>query len=112
MENIQVKYKSKYDHHHVDHHFQVGDQVWIHIGKDRLICEGKKPKILRYGSFTILDKVRNNVFQIDFPPYKNMYYVVNVDNWKLYEPLMIMDQEENVHVPSVGGFSPEYLDEF
>ena len=40
-----------------------------------------------------------------------MYFVVNVENLKLYEPPMIMDQEEDVHVPSVDDFALEYLDE-
>ena len=40
-----------------------------------------------------------------------MHSVVNVDNLKVYEPPMIMDQEENVHVPFVDEFAPKYLDE-
>ena len=95
----------------MDHHFQVGDQVWLHINKDRLISKGKKLKPLRYGTFTILDKVGNNYFWLDLPPYMKMYSIVNVDNLKLYEPPMIMDQEDNSHVLSVDDFAPEYLDE-
>ena len=38
-----------------------------------------------------------------------MYYVVNVKKLRLYEPPMIMDQEENVHVPYVDDFAPEYI---
>ena len=40
-----------------------------------------------------------------------IYSVVNVENLKLYEPPMIMDERENVQVPSIDDFSPEYLDE-
>ena len=40
-----------------------------------------------------------------------MYSIVNVDNLKLYEPPMIMDEEENVHVASVDNFAPKYIDE-
>ena len=40
-----------------------------------------------------------------------MYLVVNVENLKLYEPPMIMDQRESVLVPSVDEFSSDYLDE-
>ena len=32
LESSQVKYKERHEKHRVDHHFQVGDQVWIHIG--------------------------------------------------------------------------------
>lgn len=41
-----------------------------------------------------------------------MYLVVTVENLKLYEPPMIMDQGENVKVLSVEYFSPKYLNEF
>jgi hypothetical protein len=40
-----------------------------------------------------------------------IYSVVNVENLKLYEPPMIMDQWESVPVASVDEFSPDYLDE-
>jgi hypothetical protein len=40
-----------------------------------------------------------------------MYVVVNAENLKLYEPPMIMDEDENVQVPTVDDFDPEYLDE-
>ena len=35
-----------------------------------------------------------------------MYSVVNVEKFRLYEPLIIDDHEENVHIPSI-----EYLDD-
>ena len=35
-----------------------------------------------------------------------MYSIVNVDNLKLYEPPMIVDQEEDVHAPYVDDFAP------
>jgi hypothetical protein len=40
-----------------------------------------------------------------------IYLVVNVENLKLFEPPMIMDQGEEVSIPSVDDFSPEYLDD-
>ena len=40
-----------------------------------------------------------------------IYSVVNVDNLKLYEPPMIMDERENVSLPSIDEFSPDYMDE-
>ena len=41
----------------------------------------------------------------------HMYSVVNVENLKLYEPPMIMDEVEDVQVPTVDDFAPQYLDE-
>ena len=58
-----------------------------------------------------MDKVGTNDFLLDFPPYMQMYFVVNVENLKLYEPPMIMDQEEDVHVLFVDEFAPRYLDQ-
>jgi hypothetical protein len=40
-----------------------------------------------------------------------IYSVVNVENLKLFEPPMIMDQDEEVSIPSVDEFAPKYLDE-
>jgi hypothetical protein len=95
----------------VDHQFQVGNHVWLHINKERLKGEGKKLKPIRYGPFTILEKSGTNAFRLDLPPYMKIYSVVNVENLKRFEPPMIMDQDEEVSIPSVDEFSPEYLDE-
>ena len=41
LEKIQGKYKARHERHRVDHNFQVGDEVWLHISKERLQGEGK-----------------------------------------------------------------------
>jgi hypothetical protein len=41
----------------------------------------------------------------------HIYSVVNVENLKLFEPPMIMDQDEEVSIFLVDEFAPEYLDE-
>jgi hypothetical protein len=76
-----------------------------------LKSEGKKLKPIRYGPFTILDKSGTNSFRLYLPPYMQIYSIVNVENLKLFEPPMIMDQDEEVSIPSVDAFSLEYLDE-
>lgn len=40
-----------------------------------------------------------------------IYSFLNVENLKLYEPLMIIDLEEDTKIPTVDGFSPEYMNE-
>ena len=40
-----------------------------------------------------------------------IYSVVNVENLKLYEPPMIMDEETNIQIPSVDDMAPEYMNE-
>lgn len=72
--------------------------------------EGKNLKPIRYGPFKILEKIGNNSFHLELPPYMQMYSV-NVKNLKLYEPPMIMDDDKNVQVSIVDDFPPEYLDE-
>ena len=54
---------------------------------------GNKIKALRYGLFEILEKVGDNGYRLNLPPYMYIFSVVNVDNLKLYEPSML-DQEE------------------
>jgi hypothetical protein len=58
-----------------------------------------------------LEKIGNNAFRLDLPSYMQIYVVVNVENLRLYEPPLIEDQGENVQIPSIEDFSPEYLDE-
>jgi hypothetical protein len=84
LEKSKSKYKSRHNEHRVDHQFQVGDQVWIHINKEILKGEGKKLKSIRYGPFTILEKSGTNSFHLDLPTYMQIYSVVNVENLKRF----------------------------
>ena len=40
-----------------------------------------------------------------------IYSVVNVENLKLYEPPMIMDEEINIKIPSIDDLALEYMRE-
>jgi hypothetical protein len=111
LETSQARHKARHEKHRVDHQFQVGDWVWLHISKERLKGEGNKLKPIHYGHFTILEKSGTNDFCLDLPPYMHIYSMVNADNLKLFEPPMIMDQDEEVSIPSVDEFAHEYLDE-
>ena len=95
----------------MDHKFQVGDEVWLYISKERLQGEGKKLKPICYGPFQILENIGNNAFKLDLPSYMQIYFVVNVENLRLYEPTLIEDQGESVQIPSIEYFSLEFLDE-
>ena len=68
-------------------------------------------KPVRYGPFDIIEKIGMNGFRLNLPPYMQMYAVVNVENLRLYEPLLIDDQGEHVHISSIDYFSLEYLSE-
>ena len=73
LERSQAKYKARHDKLRFEHSFQVGDQVWLYINKDRMQGEGKKLKLIRYGPFKILDKIGENAFCLDFPAYMQIY---------------------------------------
>ena len=45
------------------------------------------------------------------PPYMCIYLVVNIENLKLYEPLMIIDPEEDTHIPTIEDLAPLYMNE-
>ena len=90
MDSSHDKYKQGHEKHRVDHHFQIGDRVWLHLSKDRLQGKGINLKPIRYVPFTILDKVGNNSFWLELHLYIQMYSVVNVENLKLYEPPIIL----------------------
>ena len=111
LEKSQGKYKERHDKHCVDHQFQVGDEVWLYISKERLQGEGRRLKPIRYGPFKILEKIGNNAFKLDLPSYMQIYSVVNVENLRLYEPPLIEDQGESVQIPSIKYFPPKFLDE-
>jgi len=76
----QAKYKARHDKHQMEYSFQVGDQVWLYIRKDRMQGEGRKLKPIRYGPFKILEKIGENAFRLDFLAYMHIYSVVNVEN--------------------------------
>ena len=101
----------RHDKHRVEHSFQVGDQVYLYINKDRMQGEGKKLKPIRYGPFKILEKIGENVFRLDLPTYMHIYSVVNAEKLRPYEPSLIEDPEEQSQLPSIDDLLPGYLNE-
>jgi len=94
LEKSQAKYKARHDKHQMEHSFQVGDQFWLYINKDRMQGEGKKLKPIRYGPFKILEKIGENAFHLDLPAYMHIYSVVNANSLRLFEPSLIEDPKE------------------
>eukprot|EP00253_Pinus_taeda_P014054 PITA_14054 len=111
LEKSQDKYKARHDKHRTKHIFEVGDKVWLYISKDKMQCEGKKLKSIRYGPFKILEKIGENIFRLYFPTYMHIYSVVNAKSLRLFEPSLIEDPEEQNHFPSIDNLLPEYLNE-
>jgi hypothetical protein len=65
---------------------------------------------LRYGPLDALEKVGDNAYRINLPPYMHIYSVVNVKNLKLYEPSML-DREEEQVLPSMEDLETDSLEE-
>lgn len=57
----------RHDKYRIDHKFQVGDQVWLHLSKERLEVPSKKLKPIKYGPFNIIKQVSGNALKIDLP---------------------------------------------
>ncbi|CAL2244419.1 unnamed protein product [Prunus armeniaca] len=102
LKRSQQRYKARHDKHRVPCNFKEGDLVWLHLGKERLIGEGKKLKPIRYGPFKIIKQIGDNAFQLELPPYMHMYSVINAENLKLFEPSLLDDDpEEDTRLSSV-----------
>lgn len=67
LEKSQAKYKARHHKHRLEHNFQVGDQFWLYISKDRMQGEEKKLKPITYGPFKVLEKIGENDFHLDLP---------------------------------------------
>ncbi|KAL5717444.1 hypothetical protein ACHQM5_010444 [Ranunculus cassubicifolius] len=106
LEKAQRKYKERHDKHRTQHTFQVGDLVWLHIGKARLQGPGRKLKPLRYGPFQILEQYGTNAFKLDLPGYMRMYSVANAENLKLFEPSLLDERDTAPLLPSVHDLIP------
>ena len=89
LQKIQERYKKSHDRHRTEGNFQVGDLVWLHLGKERLKGEGRKLKSIHYGPLKLLMRIRDKTYQLYLPVYMKMYLMVNVENLKLFEPSML-----------------------
>jgi hypothetical protein len=89
----------------------VGDRVWLQLNKERLQGPGKKIKALWYGPFEVLEKVGDNAYRLNLPPYMHIYSVVNVENMKLYEPSMLDQETEEQVLPTIEELALEAQEE-
>ena len=67
----------------------MGDKVWLHLQKERLIGPYIKIHPLRYGPYTITKAVGDNAFELSIPPFLGLHQVFNVDHLRPYfRPLL------------------------
>jgi len=65
----QQRYKACHDMHKQPLSFSPEDKVWFHMESQNFQSQHyHKLKPLRYGPYTILQKVDNNAYHLDFPP--------------------------------------------
>jgi hypothetical protein len=67
----------------------VGDKIWLHLQKERLIRPHKKLHPLHYGPYTITKVVGDNSFELNIPPFLGLYPVFNVDLLRPYFPPLL-----------------------
>ena len=73
----------------MQHNFQVGDKVWLHLQKERLDGPHRKILLLRYGPYTITKAIKDNSFKVSIPPFLGLHLVFNVDHlWPYFPPLL------------------------
>ena len=83
------KYKKRHDQHRVPHKFQVGDKVWLHFQKKRLVGPHRKLCLLRYGPYTITKVIGDNAFELNIPPFLGLHQMFNVDRLRPYFPPLL-----------------------
>jgi len=59
----------------------------------------------------IIDQVGDNKFQLDMPPYMQIYSIVNVENLKLYEPTLVV-QDTCIMLPIYEYLALEHMSIF
>ena len=89
LQQDNVKSKAWHDKHCIPHSFQIGDQVWLHLKKERFTGPYIKLNPLRYGLYSILKKIWENDFQLNIPSLLGLYPIFNVDLlWPYHAPLL------------------------
>eukprot|EP00253_Pinus_taeda_P033938 PITA_33938 len=90
--------------------FQVGNKVWLHLQKERLIGAYPKLKPLQYGPYTIIKAVGDNAFELSIPPFLGLHPVFNVDYlWPYFPPLL--DTSDIVEQLTPTELNPDCMDQ-
>ena len=73
----------------MQHNFQVGDKVWLHLQKECLGGPHRKIFLFQYGPYTITKDIRDNSFELSIPPILGLHLVFNVDCLQPYFPPLL-----------------------
>ena len=89
LQRANAKSKARHNNHCIPHSFQIRDQVWLHLKKDFFIFPYRNLKPLRYGPYSILKHIGENVFQLYILACLGLHPVFNVDLLQPYHaPLL------------------------
>jgi hypothetical protein len=93
LQKSNSKYKELHDQHRVQHNFQVGDKVWLHLQKEHLTRPHRKLCPLLYGPYTITKVVGDNDFELNIHSFLVLHPVFNVDLLRPYFPPLLDTSE-------------------
>jgi hypothetical protein len=79
----------------VPHKFQVGENVWLHLLKERFTGPHRKLHPFFYGPYTITKVVSDNDFELNIPPFLGLHPVFNVDTLEITEQLTLTKLNPN-----------------
>ena len=71
----------------------MGDKVWLHLQKERLIEPHQKLRPLRYGPHTITKAMGDNDFELKIPPFLSFHPLFNVNILRPYFPPLLDTSE-------------------
>ena len=97
LKTAQDQAKQRHDKQRTYLSFQPGDQVWLHLDKKRFKSQHHKLMPIRYGPYTILDKIGENAYRLDLPPQLGIHDVINVNQLKLFEPPLLEEPVTITH---------------
>jgi len=86
LKETQHRAKEIHDKQRTTISYQPGDRVWLHLDKKHFKGQHHKILPIRYGPYTILQKVGENGYKLDLPPQLGIHNVINVNHLKMFEP--------------------------
>jgi hypothetical protein len=92
----QQRYKACDDAHHSPMVFTPGYKVWFYMEHQHFKYQRHhKIKPILYGPYTVLQRIGDNSYHLEFPSQLGIHDVVNVNSLEHYEPPFL---EDNVTV--------------
>ncbi len=110
LQAAQARAKQRHDKQRTHLSFQPGDHVWLLLDKQRFKGQHHKLHPLRYGPYTVLERIGENAYRLDLPSQLGIHDVLNVNNLKLFEP-PLLEESVTIHHPvdTIPDFQPPLL---